>query len=208
MKENLIIIDFDHTLFNTTIYVQKLKEVFCGVFHISEKDFDAHRSLIKKVNNVIDIDHFVDSFLGYDSKKLHHAVHSVIKEHAKECVFPDVREFFLRHMDRFDIIIATHGDKELQREKIEHSNLPVGYEYIISTERKVNVISPLISKYKHIYFIDDKAENIEEVKQKIPEIETYFIARFEDHPYRDVCFKCQSSDHVVWGLEFTLLSQK
>jgi len=205
MKKSLIIIDFDHTLFNTTLYVEKLKETFCGELKISKEEFDQHRSLIKKVNKIIDIDHFVDSFVDFDRSTLHNTIHKVIKEQAKDCIFSDVRDFFLRHLKNFDILIATHGDQELQTEKIEHSKLPEDFTSIISTQPKVEVISAWVEKYIKIYFIDDKAENIEEIKQKFPQVITYFIARLDDHPYRDVCMKCQSSDHVVWGLEFTLL---
>src|SRR3989344_1439394 len=55
-KNQLIILDFDHTVFNTTKYVNELKRVFEKDFGIDGQTFTKSREEVKKCCEVIDID--------------------------------------------------------------------------------------------------------------------------------------------------------
>ncbi len=199
--DRAIVLDFDHTVFNTTKYVKKLKEVFKQKFDIDNDTFMKHREYVKKCCVVIDFDKFVDSFEYKDNLELHHAIEKVVRENAHKWVFDDVIPFMEKYKDEYDIIVETHGDKEQQEEKINHSNLPHYIEYIISTEGKDKVFDDLEPKYDEIHFFDDKAKNIDAVKQKHPKVTTYFVQRPEDHPYADKPSKCSCDDYVVHSLE-------
>jgi hypothetical protein len=181
--------------------VQSLKERFVSEFNIDESTFMENREQIKEAKRVIDIDAFADSFEQCDRDAVHAAIHEVIKNHASEWIFDDVRSFVKKNIPTHDILIATHGDQELQTEKISHSNLPEGIQHVISTDSKDSVLLPFLETYDHVYFVDDKPENISVVKEKLKEkVTTYFIARPEDKPYSGQPFTCDCSDFNIQSL--------
>jgi FMN phosphatase YigB (HAD superfamily) len=199
--EKLILLDFDHTVFNTTKYKNKLKQVFAEKFDIDPETFSKHREYVKQCCVVVDFDNFVESFKEVDSMKLHYTMEGVLREHASEWIFTDVIPFMEQHKDEYEIKLLTHGDKEQQEEKITHSNLPHYIDWIISTSSKDEAIADLVYKYEEIHFFDDKAKNIDNVKQAFPKITTYFVQRPEDKPYADQPSSCGCDDFVVEGLK-------
>jgi FMN phosphatase YigB (HAD superfamily) len=199
LHSQLIILDFDHTIFNTTKFTNAIQERLIE-FNISKSDFDKHRAAVKECCRVVDIDNFVKLLPHPDKKALHEAIHVVIKVHSAEFIFSDVIPFLEKYNELFDIMIITHGDEELQREKITHSHLPSYVKYHISLDPKAEVLRSLISGYKKVYYFDDKTENIDPVKTAFPEIVTYFLCRPEDHPYGDRPSKCECADYMIGGL--------
>ena len=206
MKKKLIVLDFDHTVFHTTLFVTALKKRFAQKFAIDEDVFMAARNAVKDCCVVIDIDRFISKLPHTDKAAMHSAIHDVIQTQASSFVFVDVKRFLARHHDHFDVLILTHGDQELQTEKILHSGLPEYVQYAITTRSKAEVLAPYINKYSVVYFFDDKAKNIDEVKQKYPSVTTYFVRRVEDHPYGDVASLCECADITIGGLEDIVLS--
>ena len=199
--DRLMIIDFDHTVFNTTTYLARLVSHFERHFGISEKEFMEKRNGVKEMYRVIDIENFSNQFPGQDPEELRTAIHHVIKKYAAESVFPDMRDFIDRHKDRFDIILMTHGDMELQSEKIEHSNLPMEVQKNISLDSKGELVGELQNVYDEIHFIDDKAENIDAVKAACDTVQTYHVQRHDDNPYDDAP-ACACSDHEIHDMNF------
>ncbi len=197
MKDSLIILDFDHTVFNTTQYVEALKKHFADNFGISETEFDEKRNAVKDCCVVVDIDSFVASLSPDDNDVLHDSHHEFIEARAHEFVFSDVRDFMTTQIHDHDILILTHGDQELQTQKIKHSKLPEGYEVLISLQQKDKALTPYIEKYSSVAFFDDKPKNIALVKQAFPKVQSYFVAREDDKPYADQPMECDCADHTV-----------
>lgn len=202
--QKLILIDFDHTLFNTTRFVQRLKQVFQSL-GVSEEEFQAKRVILKDCCHSDDIDTFVSKLSYPDKKALHDLIHTVIQEEAHSFIFDDVQSFFERHATEFDIVIVTQGDREMQTEKIEHSALPFSVPVIITEDKKDTAIRDLVSQYRKIYFIDDKVTNIDTVKKKFPHIETYFLKRTDDSPYAILSSTCACTDHTITDLQLQLV---
>lgn len=200
-RDKLIILDFDHTMFNTTKFVAALKKKFQDDFGIDEKTFDEKREYIKTCNNVIDIDTFVKHIPHDDKAALHTTITHLLQNCADKWIFDDVRDFMKRHQDRFDVAVVTHGDQELQSSKIHNSKLPGDFHTVISTQSKDQVVANFIDQYEAIHFIDDKARNIQDVKMAYPEVITYFISRPEDNPYEGACPTCQGADMAIGGLQ-------
>lgn len=203
-KDTLIILDFDHTVFNTTAFIAALKERFKKEFNINEETFMKHRNAIKDCCVVIDVDKFAESFSGHDSAKLHDVVVNVIEKHAPSFIFDDVKGFLEEHRSKAKIVLATHGDKELQTLKITMSDLPKVFSYHISTESKEDVVATYKEGYERVFFIDDKPKNIEAVKKAHPDVQTLFIKRPEDHPYGDRELVCECADKTITGLDISL----
>lgn len=196
----LIILDFDHTVFNTTKFVRALIERFSSEFGIDEETFMKYRNEVKQCCVVIDIDTFVEKLPHPNKAAMHKAIHDVIARSAADCIFSDVRDFIALHLPAYDIVLSTHGDSELQSEKISHSHLPADVQSHISLLPKDKVVSHFAPHYKNIYFIDDKTENIDAVKKAHPQTTTYFLVRPEDHPYGERKSACDCADFTVASL--------
>lgn len=203
-KDRIVILDFDHCIFNTTRFVAALRDRYKAEFGISSDAFMKYRQAIKDCCTVIDIDTFVKKIPHDEKGKLHAAIHDVIRKTAAACIFPDVVPFFERHKDQFDLLVETHGDAELQAEKIRHSKLPPYVAHVVSLEAKDAVVGKYIRDYREVHFIDDKTENIDMVKTAHPSVMTYFIQRPEDHPYADRPSACDCADRIIYDLTFTL----
>lgn len=199
-----IVLDFDHTLFNTTLYVKALQEVFAQEFGITPSIFLQHRKAVKACCEVIDIDKFINRLPHPNKPAMHQALHQFIADRAAEFVFSDARYFIEHHSSKFDIILLTHGDQELQEEKIKHSNLPKITETIITRLSKEQAIGELLEDYRQLYFIDDKASTIDKVKMAYPELVAYFVVRPNDQPYAHPGPACECSDDTVTGLNFEI----
>lgn len=200
MKDRLIVLDFDHCVFNTTLFVDVLQKEFKQKFDILEEDFMKYRQAVKDCCYAIDIDTFIKKLPYKNKKELHDVLHRITEKSAS-FVFKDVVPFINKYKNNFDIIILTHGDKELQSEKIKHSNLPKEVEYNISLETKDKAMERYIKKYKEVHFIDDKAQNIDLVKTAFPGVKTYFITRPEDMPYGYILSKCDCVDNIIKSLD-------
>ncbi len=203
MKKKLIILDFDHTLFNTTLYVAALRDAFLDV-GISGAEFDAKRQYLKECCARVDLDAFTLQLAGNDNGRLHAVAHKLIEKRSQDFIFDDARDFITAHQEHFDIIIVTQGDDELQNEKITHSNLPAVTEVIITQQTKDIAITDIVARYDVIYYIDDKAKHIDEIKKKFPQIIAYFMQRTEDQPYADIPSVCECADHVITDLTLRL----
>lgn len=202
--DKLIILDFDHTVFNTTKYVQALKEKFSKNFGIDADTFMQQRNAVKKCCVVIDIDEFVDRLPHADKKALHKTLIDTTRKLGRQFLFPDVISFMERHKKNYDILVITHGDQELQSEKIQSVKLPSWVEHRISLQPKDQVVGSYLKKYKQVHFVDDKNKNIDLVKTAFPDIITYFIKRPVDHPYGHIQSVCDCADHVVADLNFSI----
>lgn len=204
MHKQLIVLDFDHTVFNTTRYVDEQVKQFSRDFGITRADFINQRDATKECCVVVDIDKFVAQLPHDDKEGMHKLLHDVTKQNAKMFTYDDARPFVERHQDTFDILLLTHGNKELQTEKIKHSGLPSSLPYVITIDDKTRVLRDYVVQYDKIHFIDDKADNIRAVEEMDSNIETYFMKRPDDQPYGHVESDYDEADHNVTGLDFTI----
>lgn len=202
--QKLIVLDFDHTIYNTSLFVQTMQEEFKKHFGIGEGEFMKQRNAVKECCVVIDIDKFVHFMPHPNKEAMKDMIHKIIRLQSPSFLFFDALPFIERHKDQFDILVSTHGDMKLQTEKIRHSNLPHYVRSVVSTESKGDVMKQYIGAYSHVFFIDDKAENIDAVKKAHPDVITYFIQRPDDSPYASIPTKCECADHVVKGLDFDI----
>lgn len=200
--DHLIVLDWDHTLFNTTSFVVDLENELEKLGLPKEK-FIEKRNLVKAKYEVFDFDKMAELFEEVDSKDVHGAVEAVLGKHAREYIFDDVDKFIKKHQNNFDIIILTQGDIELQSKKLKHSGF-ISFPNIITMKSKAEELTNIVSDYKTVYFIDDKAKNVDEVKTAFPEVITYFIKRPEDNPYGKVDTICKCADNKIENLNFVI----
>ncbi|MCA9364424.1 MAG: haloacid dehalogenase-like hydrolase [Candidatus Moranbacteria bacterium] len=203
-KKGLILLDFDHTIFNTTLFVRLLKDALKPL-GVTEEEFGQKREYLKDCCAVVDIDSFTLQLSSPYKKEMHDAIHHVIEQYGHSLVFKDALVFIRRHTAMgWDIVIVTKGNYELQTEKIAHSGLPEEVGVVITQERKDKAIAHIVEKYDVIHFVDDKAQHIDEVKKAFPKIITHFIKRPEDMPYGNEDSQCGCADDVILDLVWTI----
>lgn len=200
-KKCLIVLDFDHTVFNTTLFVEMQKRVFEEKFGITEQEFMKKRNAVKECCTVIDMDKFTQSLTYEDKEEMHLEIEKILEQNAKDWIFSDVRSFILKHQEECDFLMLTHGDEELQNKKFSSSGLPDFVEFLPSLESKDKVLSPYVKEYSEIYFVDDKSKNIDQVKSSFSKVKTFFIKRPEDKPYGDIPSECDCADKTIESLE-------
>ncbi len=182
----LLILDFDHTLFNTTKLVQAEAEYFERVFGISQDVFRQTRDKVKICCVVEDVDRFVHLLPHSDKAALHAELLAIIRSVAPFCLFEDVLPFLREASSRSDLLLATHGDPELQEAKIRSSGIPLDISFATTQTKKSEIIAQYSRDYAHIRFVDDKPDSLREVKEQHPSVETYLIQRVNDHPYSKI----------------------
>ncbi len=205
-----IILDFDDTIFNTHQLAQESVKVF-KKFGFTEKEFWNTYQRCKKKKGDFDLDIVVD--LVFNSNKLNHLSAedcSVNKKKIKEemnllfCrasdfVYPDFFEF-VKSFNKKDLILLSFGTTDFQGMKIKNSSIsPCFQEVIITQKDKTDNLKNILNKYKgeKIFFIDDKAEQIGKIKEKLPQIITMKMERLQG---MHINTKSKLTDYVVKDL--------
>lgn len=205
MRKKLIVIDFDHTIINTTHLIDAIAAMFDAEFGITKQQFLDAREQTMACCLVEDMDTVIEHLSHDDKTALHNALHDTIKQTVSSFVFPDVVDFMERHHNAgFNIVISTHGDTELQSEKIAHCNFPSFVEMLISTKEKADALAPYVEEYDEVHFIDDKAHNLDGVKKAHPSVITYFIKRPQDCKYCHIQSTCNCVDKTIESLDISI----
>jgi|SRR3989344_2415432 len=200
LHDTLLILDFDHTLFNTTKLVQTEADYFRETFGIPESAFRETREQVKICCVVEDIDRFVQLLPHPNKTAMHEAILSVIRTAAPHCLFPDVLPSLDILKRKADILLATHGDPELQEAKIRSSGIPTEFPFAITQTKKSEIIANHTDDYATILLVDDKPENLREVKARFPSVRTCLIMRSDDHPYSNSTVPYSGIDHIIENL--------
>ena len=199
-KEKLLVLDLDHTLFNTTIFVRDLQKRFARDFDISPDDFMKYRNEVKACCTVIDVDLFVEHLPNPDKEAMHAAILDTLEKKGKEYLYTDVIPFLSKAEKEYEIIILTHGDTELQHAKIASTGLDAHGRNIISLENKSDALESCMDGYEEVNFVDDKVMHIDDIKQTFPNVRTYLIVRPEDSPYASQASTCDCADVTIPSL--------
>lgn len=182
-----IFIDFDDVIFNTGQFKHNFKEMF--VEHgISGEIFDKYYNdpndsrVIKTFDPWKQIER-INGELGVDTQELTRLVNEYIAD-MSAYVFDDVRDF-VRRIGIENICVLSFGEKEFQTKKITNSKIGDFMQDIIVTEQSKSfeiekfLNHNAIETDEKIFFLDDRAEQIRDVKEKFPQIVTMLIKRPE-----------------------------
>jgi FMN phosphatase YigB (HAD superfamily) len=199
--DKLIILDFDHTFFNSSEFKLELKRAF-NELGINEDEFDKYYEASKKCCQ-LDMEMFAEKLPLADKSQVDETFNQVIETHASGLVFSDVKPFIIRYQPQYDILILTQGTQKLQQEKIDRSNLPKQIQVLITSGEKPEVIRSFVADYKKIIFIDDQVKHLDEIKKAFPQIITLLIQRFEDDLSGDET-KHDSADDIIKNLNIDL----
>jgi len=191
-----VFIDFDDVIFNTKKFVTDIKRAF-RKYGIDEELFQKSYIdyPIKNKNGTIKkyepSKHIVilEREFEFDGRKLRADVRKITKN-SSAYVFPDVTDFISKSGKK-NVHIISYGDTDFQEEKISECGVAgLVSAIIISDKLKSDSIKKIISKETidlsdgKIYFIDDRMEQIVDVKKAYPKITTILLKR-KDGRYDD-----------------------
>lgn len=202
-----VFIDFDDVIFNTGEFKRDFRKMFfeqgipVEVFdrcYVNPQDTRA----IKTFDPWMQAERICLELEELDKVKITESVKKFIQD-ISSYTFSDVAEF-VEAIGRDDIAIVSFGEKIFQTEKIKNSHVEkIIPEIYITEASKAQMLKEIlaakeIGSDEKIFFIDDRSEQIEDIKKNLPQITTIFLKRPEGR-YQEQA-KTEFCDHVAHNL--------
>ncbi|HAR99544.1 MAG: hypothetical protein US57_C0005G0030 [Candidatus Moranbacteria bacterium GW2011_GWC2_37_73] len=194
-----IFIDFDDVIFNTKKFREDLEALF-DLNGVSKEIFQKYyadpkdQRAIKTFNPWLQAER-IGRVMDFDVNKLTEAINEFVLDISKY-VFVDVVDF-ANILGSKNIYVVSYGDLEFQHKKIDGSMIGKYLDNIVVTENlKSEIISKIIAednleKNEEIFFLDDRIEQIRDVKEKFPEIISILVkrpeGRYQEMQKEDCC---------------------
>ena len=206
-----IILDFDDTIFNTHRLAQESVKVFKKL-NFTEKEFwDAYQKC-KEEKGDFDLNLIVD--LVFDFNKLNYLSAedhlnnkkkikkemSILFGRAKDFVYSDFFSF-VNNFNKKDLILLSFGTTDFQGMKIKNLGISPYFQEVIITQKdktedlKNNILKK--NEDEKIFFVDDKADQVDKIKEKLPQIITMKIERSQGGHLNT---KSKLTDYVIKDL--------
>ena len=196
-----IILDFDDTIFNTHQLMREFLEIVKRADFTEEEFFEAYQKCKGRVGdfNSKIIINLLSEIRPFNKIKAENEI-NLILDNSRDFVYADFFGF-VNNFNKKNLILLSFGEINFQRTKIENSGV-VSYfqEVIITQEDKTENLKNILKKNKgeKIFFIDDKAEQIDKLKEKLPQIITMKMERSQGG---HINTKSKLTDYVVKDLD-------
>lgn len=184
-----IIIDFDHTLFDTDALKRDLAGAL-GEFGIkSDLFWETYPKALQFVSgemgyNTIKHLEILQKSVSFDSSAAKKKLDEVINN-SKNYLFPDTLNFLSRMVGlNVPLILLSRGERAFQNAKIRAAGIDRYFREIhLTSEKKVSILPQLIKgDAKHIFFINDHLEETREVMSAFKEIKPVLLRRKDFSP--------------------------
>lgn len=183
----LVFIDFDDVIFNSRDFKEDLKNVFLELGVSENLYFDSYYDpqdgrRVKVYDPRAQAQRIGDGH-NIETEKMLRSV-DVFMQDCSKYVFDDV-ENFIGKIGKENICLLSYGDIYFQQEKINKSGIGSKIENIFVTDKlKSEKIEEILNARnanpdQKIFFIDDRIEQIKDVKEKFSSIVTVFLKRPE-----------------------------
>jgi FMN phosphatase YigB (HAD superfamily) len=176
-----ILVDFDDVIFNTKKFVADRGKIFAAN-GISEKIYkqcyhaDVVTGQIRKYECRAHIRR-ARKLVTFDVERLENKLDKHLKD-VKKYIFPDAWKF-LKEFKWENLCLISFSKTEFQREKITNSGITKYFRkiYIVDVLKSEVVRKAAGKNSSKIFFIDDRTEQINAVKEKYPEVLTFLLQR-------------------------------
>ncbi len=183
-KDKLVILDFDHTLFNTEVFKRHLKNAYLSYGISSERYDQTYNYIRKKLKRPYDPALHLRLLDGeiVDLKSLMGEVNYLVDK-SKDYLYDDVVTFLEDVKDECDLNLVSLGKKRFQKPKVDNCRMNGYFSRILLTEGqgglKKEVFKDIIceNRDKKIAIIEDMPENIDYLKRGFPSITAIKIER-------------------------------
>jgi hypothetical protein len=175
-----IILDFDDTIFNTYNLMQEFFKVFQKERFTEDQFWNTYREC-KRISGDFDKNLFMDlsyKIKIFDKEKINEEINSIVKKSSK-FIYPDFFNF-AENFIKEDLILLSFGVTDFQKIKIKSSEIiPYFKKVVITSNDKTVDLESIFNKNnsEKIFFIDDRGEQIDKIKGKLPRIVTMKIER-------------------------------
>jgi FMN phosphatase YigB (HAD superfamily) len=190
-----VFIDFDDTLFNTSDFMNDYSQLFVAagltpeIYETTYKE--AHRRMGKSIEVYeaqMHTDALARQYPDINIKTLRANIAVFLKD-TSVYVFPDVKPFLEQaQKKRIQLYVLSFGQSQFQSEKITGTGLtPYFQEVFIVQEKKYEPIIEVMkccAPDEPIWFFDDRAEFVQDVNRRLPQVKTVQVTRPEGR-YRD-----------------------
>jgi FMN phosphatase YigB (HAD superfamily) len=188
-----IILDFDDVLFNTKEFRSDLKNIFLknGVpKKVFERCYYGSAKITKRKLEKYDVIRHIQAIekeMGIRADNIKKGIDGLIKN-CQKYIFND-SIVFLNSFSKKNLFLISYTNTRFQNSKISKSGIKNFFRKIILTEGlKSEGIKKLKKdlelKREAIYFLDDRVEQIEDIKKNYPRVTTIFVKRGEGR-YKD-----------------------
>lgn len=193
-----VFVDFDDVIFNTGKFKTDLKELFLAE-GIDGEMFDKHYYDPKDTRRLKMFDPIlhalrIETETGISMQELMIKIGIFLKDVSKY-VFEDVGDF-LKFVGKKNVYLISYGDEKFVKLKVTGSGIMRNIAGVrVADGRKSDVIKKIIlaenfSANEKIFFLDDRSEQIADVKKEIPKVFTIIVKRPEgryDDPKETFC---------------------
>ncbi|MFA6296395.1 MAG: HAD hydrolase-like protein [Patescibacteria group bacterium] len=171
-KDKIVILDFDHTIFNTELFKRHLKTIFLRYGITSDRYEQTYNYIRKKLKRPYDPALHVRLLEGEitDIKSLMTEVNGLVAN-SKNYLYEDVISFLESVKDDCELFLVSLGVKRFQQPKIDNCKINGFFTKVLLTEGegglKKDILKDLINENrdKKIAIIEDVPENIDYIKR-------------------------------------------
>ncbi len=191
-----IVIDFDNTLFNTDAMRAALLEAL-EQFGVTKEQYQSTEKELISHQGTYNLEGHLDLMLSGSKREQAGTLADQVLDQADEYLYPDAQHF-LQQYNEEQLTILTFGPPEWQQRKIKNAGLDNAVTEVITTlGEKKDIIADMTET--EVIVIEDKASEIDAMKQARPEY-TYIWIRREGTSYYDQ--PCRFADYEVHDLAF------
>ena len=197
-----IILDFDDVIFNAYRLFQEFLKIFQEAGFSEEEFKKIYRETKNKAGGfetetILKLSRRLKSF---DENKVKKEIGFLVNS-AEKFIYPDFADF-AKSFNKKDLIILSCGAASFQKEKIKKSKVASFFNEIIivsSEENKTDSLKNISQKHNNgkIFFIDDKAELIDQIKKISPQV---VALKMERRQGKYINVKSELADYTVKNL--------
>lgn len=190
MKQRIIFIDIDRTIFDAELFLQDFYKELTAKFGLNDEDIDEIKNIYKDVKNKtgyfapnLFLEKITNSFSNISPGDIENLFWGdLIQKH----LYPD-SDALLGISNTIKIGIFSKGDEKFQKKKIEKFSEQISEDNIHIFEEKIDKLEQLLKDYKdfEIYFVDDSMEVLEKAKELNPAVFTILIDRKQEKEKND-----------------------
>ena len=178
-----IIFDLDHTLYST----KKLYNTFVEAFKelgLNEKLFHKTFEEAKRGEDLYNKERHFNLIVEYEPSISHESLEQKWREVLDGSIgflYPDVFPVLERLKEKYSLYILSYGMENVQKDKIEGSNIKGLFKeiYITRDIGKTSILEKILKEKEKAVFIDDNIEVLSKVRRNFPDVVVVRINRGE-----------------------------
>lgn len=198
-----VFIDFDDTFFNTADFIRDYQGIFEGMGISSDMYQKTSHEAYHHTGNSIEV-YDMEAHVRALSERVHgikiDAVRQAIEVFLVDTshyVFPEMKAFLEKaRAANIKLYILSFGQSDFQRKKIQGTGLMEYFQEVFIVQEKK--YAPILASIEHdeevIWFFDDRAEFVSDVKDAIPTVKTVQVSRPEGRYHDD---RSPSADFLI-----------